>query len=161
MAFSPKSPTAKEQAQSNFLDMKANDYDKAAERDGLDPDHAEGTVEAQGSTKGLAVQDDDGKGEESPTKKTPQGLVIKKKKGPRLCINTFNTQYPIITEASKAVGYRCKQADPNLYINPYQQMDGSNPNNTIPAPEEFDVCWFDLAINPEILYRVKTYQRVS
>lgn len=37
----------------------------------------------------------------------------------------------------------------------------SNPNNNIPQPEEFDICWFDLQINPEILYRVKPYQRIS
>jgi len=45
-----------------------------------------------------------------------------------------------------------RQADPNLYINPYLQMDS---NNQVPQPEEFDICWFDLAITPDILYRLK------
>jgi hypothetical protein len=43
----------------------------------------------------------------------------KKKKGPRLIINIFNTQYPIIEQAAKNLNFRSKQVDPNLYINPY------------------------------------------
>lgn len=27
--------------------------------------------------------------------------------------------------------------------------------------DEFDICWFDLAIAPDILYRIKPYQRIS
>lgn len=37
----------------------------------------------------------------------------------------------------------------------------NNPNNNVPQPEEFDICWFDLHINPDILYRIKPYQRIS
>jgi hypothetical protein len=49
-----------------------------------------------------------------------------------------------------------------LYINPYQQIEiGINANTGVPQPEEFDICWFDLAITPDILYRIKPYQRVS
>ncbi len=86
----------------------------------------------------------------------------KKKTGPKLVINTFNTVYPVVTDAAKNIGFRCKQVDPNLYINPYQQIEiGINANTSVPQPEEFDICWFDLAITPDILYRIKPYQRVS
>lgn len=30
-------------------------------------------------------------------------------------------------------------------------------NSPAPQPEEFDICWFDLAIAPDILYRIKAY----
>ena len=36
-----------------------------------------------------------------------------------------------------------------------------NNQNFVPQPEEFDIVWFDLAISPDILYRLKPYQRVS
>ena len=36
-----------------------------------------------------------------------------------------------------------------------------NSQNYVPQPEEFDIVWFDLAITPDILYRLKPYQRVS
>lgn len=49
----------------------------------------------------------------------PQSIMKKKKAPPKLVINTYNTVYPIITEAAKTIGYKCKQLDPNLYINPY------------------------------------------
>ena len=29
------------------------------------------------------------------------------------------------------------------------------------SPDEFDIIWFDLAITPDILYRLKPYQRIS
>ena len=53
---------------------------------------------------------------------------------------------------------RVRQVDPNLYINPYLQMDHYSP---APQPEEFDICWFDLAIQADVLYRLKPYQRIS
>jgi len=28
-------------------------------------------------------------------------------------------------------------------------------------PEEFDIFWYDLAISPDVLYKIKPYQRVS
>ena len=43
-------------------------------------------------------------------------------------------------------------SDPGLYVNPYQSPDQQNYQ-----PEDFDICWFDLAINPDILYRLKNY----
>ena len=48
-----------------------------------------------------------------------QSNIKKKKTTPKLVINTFNTVYPIIAEAAKIIGYKSKQIDPNLYINPY------------------------------------------
>lgn len=48
--------------------------------------------------------------------------------------------------------------DPQLHVNPYQMIDHVTP---MPQPEDFDICWFDLAITPDILYRVKPYQRIS
>ena len=29
------------------------------------------------------------------------------------------------------------------------------------SPEEFDIIWFDLAITPDVLYKLKPYQRIS
>lgn len=41
-------------------------------------------------------------------------------------------------------------------------MDSLNSqNNSVPQPEEFDICWFDLQINQDVLYRIKPYQRIS
>lgn len=75
-----------------------------------------------------------------------------------MVINTFNTQYPVITDVAKAIGFKCKQVDPNLYVNPYSQMDGGSANqNPAPQLEDFDICWFDLAITPDILHRIKPY----
>jgi len=45
-----------------------------------------------------------------------------------------------------------------LYINPYQQIEiGINANTGVPQPEEFDICWFDLAITPDIDFFPETY----
>ena len=38
-------------------------------------------------------------------------------------MNTYNTQYQVVTDMAKVVGYRCRFTDPNLYMNPYAQMD--------------------------------------
>ena len=48
-------------------------------------------------------------------KKSPK----KKKAGPKLVINLFNTQYQVIEDVAKALGFRIRKTDPNLYINPY------------------------------------------
>ena len=82
----------------------------------------------------------------------------KKKNGPRLTVNTYNTVYPIITDTCKALNLRSRLVDPQLHVNPYQMLDHQTP---MPQPEDFDICWFDLAITPDILYRVKPYQRIS
>ena len=42
-------------------------------------------------------------------------------------------------------------------------MDGGPANGQAAAPQlaDFDICWFDLAITPDILHRIKPYQRIS
>jgi hypothetical protein len=58
-------------------------------------------------------------GDDSPNK-----LVIKKKRaGPKLSINLYNTQYPVLEDCAKNLGFKIKMTDPNLYVNPYTQQD--------------------------------------
>lgn len=57
------------------------------------------------------------------------------------------------------MGFRCRLGDPNLYINPYLNTEQNT--NQVNHPEDFDICWYDLAITPDILYRIKCYQRLS
>ena len=68
----------------------------------------------QSSSNRVPADDAPSGGNQSSTNTAP-----KKKTGPKLVINTFNTVYPVVTDAAKNIGFRCKQVDPNLYINPY------------------------------------------
>lgn len=95
---------------------------------------------------------------EEKTIVSPSPSPKKKKGGPKLILNHFNSQYQVIQDSAKDLNFRLKANDPNLYINPYLQMDGQS---QAPQVEEFDICWFDLAITPDILYRIKPYQRIS
>jgi len=95
---------------------------------------------------------------ESPSISVRLNESKKKKNGPKLTVNIYNTVYPIITDTCKAMNMRFRMVDPQLHVNPYQMIDHVTP---MPQPEDFDICWFDLAITPDILYRVKPYQRIS
>ena len=53
------------------------------------------------------------------------------------------------------MGMKVKTTDPLLYINPYSSDQYNNTVNN--QPDEFDICWFDLAVTPDILYRLKPY----
>ena len=72
--------------------------DDAAERDGI-PSATVTFLDGEQATTELK-DEDFSKKQASPVKK--------KRAGPKLVINTFNTQYPVITDVGKAVGFRCK-----------------------------------------------------
>ena len=74
----------------------------------------------------------------------------KKVKDQKLIVNTFNTEYKVVVTAAKKMGFKNTKFDPTLNAFP--------PNN---RNIDVDVFWYDLAIQPEILYRLKPYQRVS
>lgn len=101
------------------------------------------------------------------------------KTGPLLTINTYNTIYDVVSEVAEKLGWVEKKVDPCLCSNPYQyesqhqKIHGHNNNNENhdqglsktdgpkkksdnPA-EEFDICWFDLAITPDVLYKIRPY----
>ena len=89
---------------------------------------------------------------------TPKLQIKKKRTGPKLIMNVHNTTYQVIIDAAKEVGFKTRLTDPCLFLNPY--IAQGDPKE-MPQPEEFDVCWFDLAIAPEVLHKLKPYQRVS
>ena len=68
----------------------------------------------------------------------------KKAKEQKLIVNTFNTEYKVVVTAAKKMGFRNTKFDPSLNAFP--------PNN---RNIDVDVFWYDLAIQPEILYRTK------
>ena len=74
----------------------------------------------------------------------------KKAKEQKLIVNTFNTEYKVVVTAAKKMGFRNIKFD--------QSLNAFPPNN---RNIDVDVFWYDLAIQPEILYRLKPYQRVS
>lgn len=74
-------------------------------------------------------------------------------------INLYNTGYPVVEECARNVGFKVKLNDPYLQLNPYQQHDCNN--NKHFESDDFDICWFDLAISSDVLFRIKSYQRIS
>jgi hypothetical protein len=81
----------------------------------------------------------------------------------RLLFNTFNTNYPVIDLAAKNCGFRTVFKDHNLV--PSAELKAAHKL----APglysaiqiEEFDVVWFDLTVQPEVLCKIKPHQRLS
>ena len=78
---------------------------------------------------------------------------MKKRLGPKLSINLFNTMYPVIEQSALNVGFKIRMNDPSIYLSPH--------DNNVSPTEDFDICWYDLAITSDVLYRLKSYQRVS
>lgn len=39
--------------------------------------------------------------------------------GPKLVMNVFNTQYQVIIDTAKELGFKTKICDPGLNVNPY------------------------------------------
>ena len=84
-------------------------------------------------------------------------------------INTWNTVYEVVSEQSALLGYKEKKVDPGLQATPNYWYDQPQTGLSKMAssagaqsqPEEFDICWFDLAITPDQLYKIRPYQRVS
>ena len=100
------------------------------------------------------------------------------KTGPALIINTYNTIYDVISEVSEKLDFVEKKVDPCLCSNPYQyeshhqkiqnhnnnseeqglsKTDGAKHKKSDNPAEEFDICWFDLAITPDVLYKIRPY----
>jgi len=74
----------------------------------------------------------------------------------------------VVPLAASTLGFKERKVDPCLCSNPYLFLEGSNSGSatfnfqqTTQQPDEFDICWFDLAITPDVLYKIKPYQRVS
>lgn len=95
-------------------------------------------------------------------KKSVSGDTCRRPKR-RLIFNTFNTNYPVIDLAAKNCGYRAVFKDHNLV--PSAEMKAAH--KLAPglysaiSVEEFDVVWFDLVIQAEVLQKIKPYQRLS
>lgn len=45
---------------------------------------------------------------------------MKKRIGPKLCINLYNTMYPVIEQSAYNVGLRVKMNDPAVFLSPYE-----------------------------------------
>lgn len=71
-------------------------------------------------------------------------------------MNLHYTQYPIIKQMAREIGFCAKNGDLNLLALP--GVDAH------PGPiqiEDFDVCWVDCSIPAEALAKLKSYQRIS
>lgn len=86
-----------------------------------------------------------------------------KKKKKALIFNNFNTSYSVVEIAAKNQGFKVVDKDHLLvpsgeYKLNYRLLYGQNQPI---KPEDFDVVWFDLAIQPEVVSKLKPYQRIS
>ena len=102
---------------------------------------------------------------------SPKKMKIKRYP-PKLIINTFNTVYDIVQEAAKKHGFEERKIEPRFQFNPHfdakpvEVVNSNEPGKEgekAPQadPEIFDIFWYDLAITPNVLYKMKPYQRVS
>lgn len=102
-------------------------------------------------------------GEQAQAKKK---TVSKRKKVryPKLIFNLVYTFYPIIKKVAKSLNFRVRCDDVQLIPPPpgseeyYQRQAGVLQQAT---PPDFDVCWIDNPIPPEVLSKLKPYQRIS
>ena len=88
----------------------------------------------------------------------------KKTKTNKLIFNLMYTVYPIIKKIARYMNFRVRTDDIQL-IPPafgtdeyYLRQSGYVPNG---PPPDFDIAWLDLAILPEVLTKLKPYQRIS
>ena len=85
----------------------------------------------------------------------------------RLAVNTFNSEYEVVSQAAKRLRFVESKVMPNYSIfKDRDQADsalGKQPVNKFPTvdPEDFDLIWFDLAVDPDVLYKLRPYQRIS
>ena len=82
----------------------------------------------------------------------------------KLIFNLYYTCYPVIKKIAKECGFRAR-TDDIMLLPPapgtdeyYLRQSGYMPGG--PAPD-FDIAWMDNPILPEVLQKLKTYQRVS
>lgn len=98
----------------------------------------------------------------SPIKE--QNLPEEKPKGKRkIMLNNWNTCYPVIRQAGEKVGFKVITRDHNL--KPSKEVleayrIGPGVFAKIPI-DEFDIVWFDLAVDAEVVRKLKPYQRIN
>ena len=90
--------------------------------------------------------------------KTPKSKTKK-----RLTFNIYNTNYPVVDLAAKNLGFKTVSRDHNLVPNAELRQAHKVAFGPYAAiqPEEFDLVWFDLTINNDVLSKLKPHQRVS
>jgi len=87
-----------------------------------------------------------------------------RKKGRRkIVVNIYNTNYEVIEEAAVSLGFKVVSFDHML--RPSQELIKTRKelygvHNAV-KPEEFDIVWFDLSINPDIVQKLQNHQRIS
>lgn len=126
--------------------------------------------------------------ERKPKKKRALSRHAREWRNPenKLVVCTHGTHYDVVIRAARMVGYIDRRADPCFNRNHHyvdhsqhnvvsqrseqmQQARGESDNTPIPkhipampvSPDEFDVFWYDLSIQPETLTKLKPYQRIS
>jgi hypothetical protein len=78
-------------------------------------------------------------------------------------INNWNTIYSVIRVAAENIGFRTSCKDHNLR----PSQDTKEANRLGPGMfanvkvEEFDLVWFDIALEAEIVRKLKPYQRIN
>lgn len=83
---------------------------------------------------------------------------------PRLVFNLMYTQYPIIKKVAKSLNFRARTDDIQLVPPPpgteeyYLRQSGHMPQGPLP---DFDISWMDNPVAPEVLSKIKQYQRIS
>lgn len=89
---------------------------------------------------------------------------VRRIKHPKLIFNLMYTVYPLVKRVAKQLNYRVRTDDIRL-VPPAPDTDeyflhqsGYRPEG---PPPDFDVSWIDLSIQPEVLSKVKPYQRIS
>ena len=83
---------------------------------------------------------------------------------PKLIFNLMYTVYPLIKKVAKELGFRVRTDDIQL-VPPapgtdeyFLRQSGYMPQG---QPPDFDISWIDNSILPEVLSKVKPYQRIS
>ena len=85
------------------------------------------------------------------------------KKVKTLVLNHWNTIYPVVRKAAETCGFRPSNKDHQLRPNAetlsaHRLAPGMFTNIKI---EDFDVVWFDLAIEADVVKKLKPYQRIN
>ena len=88
----------------------------------------------------------------------------KKVKAPKLVFNLMYTVYPLIKRVAKQLNFKVSTEDTQL-VPPapdteeyFLRQSGYMPQG---PPPDFDISWIDNSILPEVLSKVKPYQRIS
>lgn len=71
-------------------------------------------------------------------------------------MNLHYTQYPVVKIIARKLNYRVRNDDLNMLA--LLGIDAKE--ESIPIVD-FDVCWIDCGVPPEIMSKIKPYQRIS